>query len=464
MSDILIPQTAESYGAASKIKLSDRTSRISQKRPLQSSNADISNTDVDIGNTDISYAAVSNTDVSHADSSNTEYAMPVLAGLGLSAAEQIRAKRLRLNMTQKELADASGMSKYGDRTIRRWENGESSPSALELQAILALPEDVPFANPLQARYKSIDLFAGIGGTRLGFWQTQAVEVVFSSEINDFSIKTYRANFGDTPCGDITAIKADDIPDHDILVGGFPCQAFSQAGLKKGFNDTRGTLFFEIARILEAKRPRSFLLENVKNLVGHDHGRTFAVIKNELERLGYAVKTKVLAARDFGVPQNRERIYIVGFDKSKVLNCADFEFPEPSNIPTRLGDILEAQVDDKYTISDTLWQGHQRRKQDNKAAGKGFGYSLFTADSPYANTISARYYKDGSEILIAQNGRNPRKITPREAARLQGFPDNFRIVVSDTQAYRQFGNSVAVPVIHAIAQKIIAVLDSSQEIK
>lgn len=376
--------------------------------------------------------------------------------------QQIKDKRERLHMTQKELADAIGLSKNGDRTIRRWENGESKPTEPEFRQIMEFPENAPFKNPDEADYRSIDLFAGIGGTRLGFQETGRVKVVFSSEINKFSTKTYHANFGEYPAGDITQIAASDIPNHDILVGGFPCQAFSQAGLKKGFEDARGTMFFEIARILKEKRPKAFLLENVKNLVGHDHGNTFRTIKSILEGLGYAVNAKVLAAKDFGVPQNRERIYIVGFDKEQVPNWADFKYPEPPCIPTRLGDILEKNVDDKYTISDALWAGHQRRKQENKKAGKGFGYGLFDEDSPYANTISARYYKDGSEILIRQDGKNPRKLTPREASRLQGFPPEFIIPVSDTQAYKQFGNSVAVPVVNAVAKQLLKVLDASKE--
>lgn len=366
-------------------------------------------------------------------------------------------------MSQKEFADALGMSRYGDRTIRRWEAGETQPSALELKALLSFPEHVPFPNPPQgqAQYRMIDLFAGIGGTRLGFWQTGKVEVVFSSEINKFSVKTYEANYGDVPVGDITKVDAAEIPDHDILVGGFPCQAFSQAGLKKGFNDTRGTLFFDIARILQAKRPKAFLLENVRNLVGHDHGKTFEVITSTLDELGYELYYQVLSSKDYGVPQNRQRIYIVGFDREQVPFASCFAFPEPTSpADLKLGQILEQNVDPKYTISDKLWDGHQRRRRDNSAAGKGFGYSLFTAESPYANTISARYYKDGSEILIAQEGKNPRKLTPREAARLQGFPEDFIIPVSDTQAYRQFGNSVSVPVIHAIALQMLKVLDRS----
>lgn len=377
-----------------------------------------------------------------------------------SIARQIKEKRLRLNMTQKELADAVGMSKYGDRTIRRWENGESNPSVLELKQILDFPEKTPFIDNSNAKFKMIDLFAGIGGTRLGFQLTGETKVVFSSEIDKFSIKTYETNFGETPYGDITKISSDDIPNHDILVGGFPCQAFSQAGKKLGFEDTRGTLFFEIARILSAKRPKCFLLENVRNLVSHDKGKTFNTILNTLKSLDYEVYYTLFKAKNFGVPQNRERIYIVGFNKKLVPNYDKFKFPTPKNTDTKVGDILEKNVDSKYTISDNLWNGHQRRKLEHKEKGNGFGYSLFNEDSPYTNTISARYYKDGSEILIEQKGKNPRKLTPREAARLQGFPENFIIPVSDTQSYKQFGNSVAVPVINAIAIEILKILNTN----
>lgn len=380
--------------------------------------------------------------------------------MSLNVSESIRAKRERLHMTQKELADAIGLPKFGDRTLRRWENGEAAPSGAELKAILDFPETIPFPNNDKGRYRMIDLFAGIGGTRLGFYQTGAVNIVFSSEWDKFAQKTYYANYGDMPSGDITKINERDIPDHDILVGGFPCVAFSQAGLKRGFDDTRGTLFFDIARIIKEKRPKTFLLENVKNLLGHDHGRTFETIRKTLEDMDYEVYHHIFPAKDFGVPQNRERIYIVGFDKKQVANYQDFIYPTPPKSPTLVGDILEKNVDDKYTLSDKLWQGHQRRKIDNTAAGKGFGYGLFNENSPYTNTISARYYKDGSEILIEQLGKNPRKITPREASRLQGFPNEFIIPVSDTQAYKQFGNSVAVPVIHAIAENIISILDTN----
>lgn len=373
----------------------------------------------------------------------------------------IKAKRNELQLTQNEFANLIGLgTKYGSRTVRRWESGETKPNKLVLDAILKLSSEVPFQNKEHADYKMIDLFAGIGGTRLGFAQTNRVNCVFSSEWNKFSQKTYFANFGEYPAGDITQINENDIPNHDILVAGFPCQAFSQAGKKLGFEDTRGTLFFDVARIIKAKRPKAFLLENVRNLVSHDHGHTFEVILNTLNQLNYEVHYHLFKARDFGAPQNRERIYIVGFDRHQVRNPEMFEFPVAPKPMTRVGDILEKNVDDKYTISNRLWAGHQRRKKANRAAGKGFGYSLFNADSPYTNTLSARYYKDGSEILIEQKGKNPRKITPREAARLLGFPENYIIPVSDTQAYRQFGNSVCVFTINAIAKKMLQFLDQN----
>lgn len=301
----------------------------------------------------------------------------------------------------------------------------------------------------------IDLFAGIGGIRLGFEQAfKDIECVFTSEIDKHAVQTYQANFGnEIVYGDITQIDEESIPDHDILLAGFPCQPFSQAGLKKGFTDTRGTLFFDIERILLAKRPRAFLLENVKQLKGHDKGRTLQVILEHLEQAGYKVFYDILKARDFGVPQNRERIYLVGF----LDHSVEFEFPKPIGIETRVGDILEHQVDEKYTISDRLWAGHQRRKENNKLNGKGFGYGLVNENSEYTNTISARYYKDGSEILIEQKNKNPRKLTPREASRLQGFPKDFVIPVSDAQSYKQFGNSVCVPVIRAIAENMYQVM-------
>ena len=378
----------------------------------------------------------------------------------ITDADKIKNKRTKLNMTQKELADAIGLSKYGDRTIRRWESGECKPSLLALKAILSFPEDAPFKNKGNEKYTMVDLFAGIGGTRLGFAMTNEVASVFSSEWDKFACKTYKANFGEQPYGDITEIKSSEIPHHNILVGGFPCVAFSQAGRKNGFNDERGRLFFEIVRIIRDKRPDCFLLENVKNLISHDQGRTFKVVLSELEKLNYNVHYQVFSAKDFGVPQRRERVYIVGFNNATISTDHSFAFPDPINSETRVGNVLETEIDSKYTLSDKLWEGHRRRKKENKKNGKGFGYGLFNENSKYTNTISARYYKDGSEILIEQDGKNPRKITPREAARLQGFPDNYIIPVSDTQAYKQFGNSVAVPVVAAIASKMIEHLEKN----
>lgn len=304
------------------------------------------------------------------------------------------------------------------------------------------------------KIKIIDLFAGIGGIRLGFENASNnnIECVFTSEWDKYSKQTYQANYNNEEVfGDITQIDESDVPKHDILLAGFPCQPFSQAGLKKGFSDTRGTLFFDIERLLIHRKPQAFLLENVKQLRGHDKGRTLETIIKHLKKIGYNnVQYKVLRARDFGLPQNRERIYIVGFLDDKVK----FEFPEPTFEKTRVGNILEPKVDEKYTISDKLWAGHQRRKRENKLKGKGFGYGMVNHNSEYTNTLSARYYKDGSEVLIEQKGKNPRKLTPRECARLQGFPDSFKIPVSNTQAYRQFGNSVPVYVVEKVAEHML----------
>jgi DNA (cytosine-5)-methyltransferase 1 len=299
----------------------------------------------------------------------------------------------------------------------------------------------------------IDLFAGIGGMRQGF-ESCGGECVFSSEWDRFAQITYEKNFGETPHGDITQIPVEDIPAHDVLIAGFPCQPFSHAGLKRGFEDTRGTLFFNVASIAQHRRPAAILLENVKGFVNHDKGFTFTRVRETLEEIGYDVYWQVLNASDFGLPQNRERVFIVGLRKDRIPHNA-FEFPEPPRTPTRVGDILEEDVLPKYTISTRLWDGHKRRLREHRAKGNGFGYGLFTAEDIRTNTISARYYKDGSEVLISRGrGKNPRKITPREAARLQGFPDSFVIPVSDVQAYRQFGNSVAVPVIKAVANQIV----------
>lgn len=311
------------------------------------------------------------------------------------------------------------------------------------------------------KFTFIDLFAGIGGMRLAFEEAGG-ECVYSNEWNKFSQQTYMANFGDMPDGDITQVNADDIPDHDILVAGFPCQPFSIAGVSKknslgratGFADkTQGTLFFDVCRILEAKRPKAFMLENVKNLCSHDKGKTFKVITESLNELGYEVFYKVIDGQVF-VPQHRERIIIVGFDRERYGSYFDFAF---NIIPTEpkpvMADILEKNVGDKYTLSDKLWTYLQNYAAKHKAAGNGFGYGIAPLDG-VSRTLSARYYKDGSEVLIEQDGKNPRKLTPRECARLQGFPDSFVIPVSDTQAYRQFGNSVVVPLMAAVARLVV----------
>ena len=402
----------------------------------------------------------------------------------MSLSDVIKAKRKAFGMSQKQFAELLGLKENGERTIRGWENGEHTPTRTKLAAIEALQTTIPFRQTeKKERLKSIDLFAGIGGIRLAF-QNLGAQCVFSSEWDKFSQKTYAANFGELPHGDITKIAAHDIPIHDILLAGFPCQAFSQAGLKKGFSDTRGTLFFDIQRILVAHRPRMFLLENVKQLRGHDKGRTLQTILSVLrgkdtdlpddieisdesksalsEKLNYWVDYKVLRSCDFGVPQNRERVYIVGFNKDHYGDLDfqnSFNWPMPLGVPTSVRQILQShnEIDDKYTISQKLLDGHIRRKKEHREKGNGFGFSVFKPEDRYTNTISARYYKDGSEILIDQSdlNRRPRKLTPRECARLQGYPEEFIVdAVSDAQAYRQFGNSVSVPVVQAVANQML----------
>ncbi|APD92596.1 DNA (cytosine-5-)-methyltransferase [Alteromonas mediterranea] len=364
----------------------------------------------------------------------------------------------------------------------------SSPEALKTSVISLLKEqrlyesreqfyDVVFSQlslkpALNPEFRFIDLFAGIGGVRLGF-QQHGGACVFSSEFDKHAQQTYKANHGEVPFGDITHVPANEIPDHDVLLAGFPCQPFSHAGLKLGIEDTRGTLFHNIANILDTKRPRFALLENVKGLISHDKGHTLKVILNTLTNIGYScnipkdviehgstkeiqklAKEMVLKSIDYGIPQNRQRIYIVLWRDGEIEN---FTYPDPFEQTTKVGDILEQEPEPKLTISDRLWAGHQRRKVQNKLNGKGFGYGLVSAESPYTNTISARYYKDGSEVLIEQLGKNPRKLSPREAARLQGFPDEFKLNPSTVQSYKQFGNSVTVNVINAIAKQITKVL-------
>lgn len=314
-------------------------------------------------------------------------------------------------------------------------------------------------------FRFVDLFAGIGGMRIAF-ENAGGQCVYSNEWNKYCQQTYFANFGEQPDGDITKVDARIVPDHDILVAGFPCQPFSIAGVSKkqslgmatGFEDkTQGTLFFDVCRIIKAKRPKAFMLENVKNLCSHDKGRTFKVILESLDELNYKVFYKVLDGQDF-VPQHRERILIIGFDRERYGDDIDFEFNitpvEPKPV---MRDILEAHVDDRYTLSDKLWIYLQNYAAKHKAAGNGFGYGIADPDG-VSRTLSARYYKDGSEILIEQEGKNPRRLTPRECARLQGFPDTFKIPVSDTQAYKQFGNSVVVPLMSDVASLLVAKLE------
>lgn len=317
------------------------------------------------------------------------------------------------------------------------------------------------AGKKDATFTFIDLFAGIGGMRIAF-ERNGGDCVYSNEWNKYSQQTYFANFGEQPDGDITKVDARIIPNHDILVAGFPCQPFSIAGVSKkqslgratGFEDkTQGTLFFDVCRILKAKRPKAFLLENVKNLKSHDRGRTFQVITESLDELDYEVFYQILDGQNF-VPQHRERILIVGFDRKRYGKDIDFSFDiTPCDPKPCLRNILEDNVDERYTLSDKLWEYLQEYAEKHKAAGNGFGYGIAEPDG-VTRTLSARYYKDGSEILIAQDGKNPRRLTPRECARLQGFPDSFRIPVSDTQAYKQFGNSVVVPLMENVAKLVV----------
>jgi DNA (cytosine-5)-methyltransferase 1 len=334
-----------------------------------------------------------------------------------------------------------------------------------------------------ADFTFIDLFAGIGGIRLGFESVEG-HCVFTSEWNEWSKKTYQANFGieENFVGDIVPYPAEDVPDHDVLLAGFPCQPFSIAGVSKknalgrphGFEcTTQGTLFFDVARIIAAKRPKAFLLENVKNLVSHNGGRTFEVIRNTLEQeLGYQVFWKVIDAQAW-VPQHRERIIIVGFKCATNFSWDDLEMPNGHPL---LKSILhpedgteshqepyttaKGKVHSKYVLTDHLWQYLQDYAAKHKAKGNGFGYGLVTGED-VARTLSARYYKDGSEILISKDTKsNPRRLTPRECARLMGFDDSYKIVVSDTQAYKQFGNSVVVPVIKAVAKAMKPCIEES----
>ena len=404
----------------------------------------------------------------------------------MTIAEEIKVLRERLNLSQREISSRLG---YSHRTIVRWEQGKSAPKTAVLQYLREISEK-QIARKVNGNsaFRFIDLFAGIGGMRLGF-EAAGGKCVFTCEWNEQARKTYEANFpGDHPfAGDIRNVRPGDVPPYDVLVAGFPCQPFSIAGVSKknalgrphGFLcETQGTLFFVVARLLEAHRPPVFVLENVKNLVNHDKGNTFKVILGTLrDELGYSVHYRVIDAKGW-VPQHRERIFIVGFREENGFSFDNLEFPDTFRGPT-LSRILHpedgselaespytignmAMVSEKYTLSDRLWQYLQDYAAKHQAKGNGFGFGLFGPDD-VARTLSARYYKDGSEILIRRREGNPRRLTPRECARLMGFDrpgqPPFRIPVSDTQAYKQFGNAVVVPVVETVAKGILPFLET-----
>ncbi len=324
--------------------------------------------------------------------------------------------------------------------------------------------NIPFPNPKEPKFTFIDLFAGMGGFRLAM-QAQGGKCVFSSEWNKYAQKTYFANFGEMPFGDITKeMTKSYIPEKfDVLCAGFPCQPFSIAGVSKkkslgretGFKDkTQGTLFFDVADIISCHRPKAFFLENVKNLMSHDKGNTFKIIKGTLEELRYSLHYLVMDGQAY-VPQHRERIMIVGFDRDIFHGIEKFSFPEQKQAARSIKEILDSDIDEKYTLSDKLWSYLQNYAEKHRAKGNGFGFGLVDLEG-ISRTLSARYYKDGSEILIPQGeGRNPRKLSPRECARLMGYPDEYRLnQVSDVQAYRQCGNSVVVPLITAVSEQLV----------
>jgi len=387
--------------------------------------------------------------------------------------------RARTGLTPEEVSEVLGVSA---RTVRRWDAGEIEPKKMVLQIMQGLVRNKKSlaGKTRKSEFTFIDLFAGIGGFRKGFEKIGG-ECVFTSEWDINSRKTYLANFecNHDVAGDITKIDEKDIPAHDVLLAGFPCQPFSIAGVSKknalgrkhGFLDeTQGTLFFDVARIIAHHRPAAFVLENVKNLASHDKGKTFAVIKKVLEEeLGYQMQYRIIDAKSF-VPQHRERIFMVGFRDAVDFDINDLDIPDSSNGPL-LESILHPQdgteeiedpficgnigrVNDKYTLTPKLWEYLQNYAAKHKAAGNGFGFGL-VGPKETSRTLSARYYKDGSEILIKQKNKRPRRLTPRECARLMGFDgpgeEPMIIPVSDTQAYRQFGNAVVVPVVEAVAK-------------
>lgn len=400
----------------------------------------------------------------------------------MERARTLRQLRESLGLSRAELGK---IAQYSPRQIARWELGEATVRESFLQYMLGLR--LAESARVQGKFTFVDLFAGIGGFCRGF-EAVGGRCVFTSEWDPYAQKTYRANYkGHEVHGDITAISAAEIPDHDVLLAGFPCQPFSIAGVSKknslgrkhGFDcETQGTLFFDIERILAEKQPKAFVLENVKNLISHDRGRTFQVIMRTLtEKLGYSVSPRVVDARSF-LPQHRERIFLVGLhpNLNGQFSWEDVEIPDQVDGP-RLKTILHPEdgsedpdprfIDDKgrvlqkYVLSNHLWDYLQGYAKKHQAKGNGFGFGLVGPDD-VARTLSARYYKDGSEILVRRKQGNPRRLTPRECARLMGFDcpgkPRFKIEVSDTQAYKQFGNAVAVPVVEAIARRLVTVLE------
>lgn len=399
--------------------------------------------------------------------------------------------REKAGLTVHDVAELTG---YAPRTVYRWENRETEPRKTVIDMLVhkireAEREDIQRPKD----FTFIDLFAGIGGLRMGF-ESIGGKCIFTSEWNKYSRQTYQANFGcdHLIAGDITQIHETEIPAHDVLLAGFPCQPFSIAGVSKknalgrphGFEcTTQGTLFFDVARIIAHHRPAAFLLENVRNLHSHDKGKTFQVIKETLEEeLGYHISWRIIDAKGF-VPQHRERIFIAGFREDSGFSFDTLNVPDPTKGP-KLKTILhtqdgteeeeapytfgeKAEINEKYTLTDNLWKYLVGYAEKHKQKGNGFGFGLNDENS-VARTLSARYYKDGSEILIEQKGKNPRRLTPRECARLMGFdaPGRpvFEIPVSDMQAYRQFGNAVVVPVVEAVARHMRPHIIGEKEVR
>lgn len=398
------------------------------------------------------------------------------ASVGIDSLNDVKRLRESIGLSQADLAERLGFSA---KQVHRWESGVCRPKKVVMEHLQGLATYTPEHPTTPASFKFIDLFAGIGGLRAGF-EAVGGECLFTSEWDRHAQVTYRANFAvkHAIAGDIVQIPSDLVPPHDLLVAGFPCQPFSLAGVSKknalgrphGFAcETQGTLFFEVARILKHHKPKAFLLENVKNIASHDGGRTFRTIKSVLqEELGYAVHTKIIDGRCL-VPQHRERVFIVGFRDYNGFSWDDLVLPRVDQGP-KLGTILhpedgsergespytddDGRVSKKYQLSKHLWQYLQDYAEKHRKAGNGFGFGLVGRDD-VARTLSARYYKDGSEILVRTSKGPPRRLTPRECSRLMGFDRSgrapFKIPVSDTQAYKQFGNSVIVPVVEAVAR-------------